>query len=1046
MIIQNILFPGNEFNPELEAYVRIVGSQANEPETSKETADKQSNYAEANDKKTNYAADINELVMQKGIRAEFNTYFNGLSIEKWCKYTQIGEVGLHLKLSGKFTIYVYNEFRAANKNVRKEICRAAFDGNRPDSIIEITIPDRDYRGMISFALESEADGSVFSGGYYYTTQEDVFENPCFAVDICTFKREKFVKRNMDLLQRTVFAADSPLKDCFEVFMSDNGQSLELDDVYGGKVHVFPNKNTGGAGGFGRAMIEILRSPDYEKFTHIIMMDDDIVFNYETLYRTFMMAKLLKDEYKNAFIGGAMLKSNDPKIQSEALDNWIVTKHKPVKFQYDITDLNFVLKNEIEDKGNYFSWWYCVMPIGVVKANNLPLPIFIKRDDIEYGVRNGRTFITLNGICVLHEAFELKRQGFLDYYYWRNICILNAIHFPSYSKEQLKKSLDSLMKNCLVRYRYDDANLAFTGVEDFLRGVDWLKNTDAEQLNNYVMNYTYNAQPTNTITPAFSHGAYEKDIAKEAARKKSISSKPGKSMFRKVAYGWLRRAKGVRYVKMNNPEIYNFYGVKRVINYDENSDKAFVTYKSWRELLNLLKNYKRICKLIDKKFDDVKLEYKYRAKEITSLPFWEKYLELDGTVHEQQDFAADTQIISGCVIKARKRKAAVRKRDKKNLRKVRIKRFMQGFLFWLPIKRNRICFYSHARKGYSCNLKYICEELLNRYGGKAEIIWITPFPESCTHLVQKGIKVVRFGTFEHWHYQFTSKVVVVNDAFPESVKLRRSQFTVNTWHASMNYKKIGPAYCSFRNDIAKKIFFIRNKQPKMYISGSQYFTEDTSKSFNFKKKIFVPYGMARNDIFFKNNAELTNKIKRQYALPEDCKLVLYAPTFRDGFKEDIHGIDFARLVKVLGEKFGGKWKVLYRKHYFVNSNDVILDKNTIDVSDYDDMNELLAVSDVLISDYSSCLWDFSITHRPSFIYATDMEQYHLNDRDFSYPVEKWPYTIAKDNDELEEVISHFNKADYIKKIKAHHADAEIFDDGKAAERAADAIAQKMKLKK
>lgn len=1052
MIIQNILFPSKDFNPVLAAFARIKGT-------------------------TNFAANIKELIMQKGARAEFNTYFNGMSIEKWRKYTMLGNIVLHLELEGKFTVIVYNEYRADNKNVRKEICRYPFvsvvmeerpsggsevsaevvDNNSASdetpalyekhiTELEIPIPEQDYRGMISFALVSEAANSAFKGGYYYTDQEDCFPDPHFAVDICTFKREKFVKRNMDLLRTQVFAEGSVLKNAFEVFISDNGQSLILDGDYDGKVHVFPNKNAGGAGGFGRAMVEILRSPNYEKFSHIIMMDDDIVFSYETLYRTFMMAKLLKDEYKNAFIGGAMLRLNDPKTQSEALDMWEVTKHRPVKYQYDITDLGFVMKNEIEDKGNYFGWWYCVMPIGVVKANNLPLPIFIKRDDIEYGIRNGRTFINLNGICVLHEAFGNKRQGYLEYYYWRNVCILNAIHF-NYDKETLKDQLKTLMKDSLIRYRYDDANLAFTGVEDFLRGVDWLKTTDVEALNTYVMNYTYKADTTDKISPAFAHGAYEKSLAAEAGLKKKVMSKKGKTLYRKVLLGWLRKPAGVRYVRMNNPAIYNFYAVKRVINYDEESDKAFVTYKSWRELINLLKNYKKLCKLIDEKYDAVRQEYKLRANELTNLSFWDAYLGLDGTMAQSRNFAEESIILNSAALREKNHKKQVRKKDAKHLRHIRISRFFQRLLaLVLPIKRNRVCFYLHERKGYTCNLKYISDELLKRYPDKTEIIWVTRFPETCEQLSGKGIKVVKLWSFKHWYYQFTSKVVIVNDAFPESVVIRPRQFTVNTWHASMNYKKIGPKNVKFRNDIAEKIFYIRNKQPKMYVSGSKYFTEDTSASFGFKQKVFVPFGMPRNDIFFRNNDELVVKIKEQYALPAKCKLVLYAPTFRDGFKEDVYGIDFERLVSALHEKFGGEWKVLYRKHYFVNSKDVILDKNTIDVSAYEDMNELLAVADVLISDYSSCLWDFSITERPSFVYAPDIDSYHSNDRDFSYPLEKWPYSISKDNDELEKNILSFDKKEYVKKIKQHHKDGGLYDDGHASERVVNVLAKVMKLKK
>lgn len=249
MIIQNILFPSRSFNPTLSAYIRVKGT-------------------------TNYAVDIKELQLGLNARAEFNTFFNGFSFEKWTKYTSLQNMALHLVLSGSFTVVMYNEYRSQNKNVRKEICRreikvesdrktedAEAEGTVEEPIaeelptyeIDMPIPDEEYRGMISFVLISHSEQAKFFGGYFYTEQdESEFKDVRFAIDICTFRREKYVARNMDMLKNQVFS-DPVLGGKFEVFISDNGSSLP-DGIANEYVHVFPNKNAGGAAVSGAAWL------------------------------------------------------------------------------------------------------------------------------------------------------------------------------------------------------------------------------------------------------------------------------------------------------------------------------------------------------------------------------------------------------------------------------------------------------------------------------------------------------------------------------------------------------------------------------------------------------------------------------------------------------------------------------------------------------------------------------------------------------------------------------------------------------------------------
>lgn len=119
------------------------------------------------------------------------------------------------------------------------------------------------------------------------------------------------------------------------------------------------------------------------------------------------------------------------------------------------------------------------------------------------------------------------------------------------------------------------------------------------------------------------------------------------------------------------------------------------------------------------------------------------------------------------------------------------RWIQNILaIIVPVKKNRIVVYIHRRKGYTCNPKYIVENLLAQYPNKYEIIWVTSYPESCTTLTQKKVKVVKAFSFQHFWFHFTAKVLVSNDCLYRRYIKRKEQLYINTWHGAINYKQIG----------------------------------------------------------------------------------------------------------------------------------------------------------------------------------------------------------------------------------------------------------------
>lgn len=368
---------------------------------------------------------------------------------------------------------------------------------------------------------------------------------------------------------------------------------------------------------------------------------------------------------------------------------------------------------------------------------------------------------------------------------------------------------------------------------------------------------------------------------------------------------------------------------------------------------------------------------------------------------------------------------------KGIIKSYVLRFIMMLLFWVPLKRNRIMIYSHARKGFSCNPKYLTLALLEKYGSQLEIIWVSQYPESCKEIEDLGIPVIRANSIRHTEKYITTKVYVTNDSFPHWARHRQGQLWINLWHGAMNYKRIGYDCLPTMDPVERKLFYLKNRKPDLFIAGSRFFAEDTAGAFRLPEDIFLHSGVPRNDIFFRDTGSAGKNIRDTLGIPHGEKVVLYAPTFRIGEHSSSYGMDFMLLQQALHERFGGSWTTLFRNHSFVTEQETDL-CGVVDVSGYSDMQELLLVADVLISDYSSCMWDFSLQKRPCFVYGTDFAEYQTVDRDFTYPVDKWPYPVAENMEQLADNIRGFDEKSYLLQLEKHHRDAGRLDTGTAAE--------------
>lgn len=375
----------------------------------------------------------------------------------------------------------------------------------------------------------------------------------------------------------------------------------------------------------------------------------------------------------------------------------------------------------------------------------------------------------------------------------------------------------------------------------------------------------------------------------------------------------------------------------------------------------------------------------------------------------------------------------------------VKYYLKRCIFYLskisylfPLKKNTVLFTSFLGKQYSCNPKYI-SEYLEKELNNVKLVWAFNNPEEFKFLEKRGITIIRFKSFLYIYYRLFAQVIVTNVGEFAYIPVRKKQLFINTWHGGGCYKRVGMNNAKKKHS---KYYVLEMQQSynnvNLFLSSSEAFTEQTIRqSMNYHGEI-LENGMPRNDLLFlKTRADITKKVRQYYRL-KDEKICLFAPTYRDTMSAEDFGLDFALLKSNLIKRFGGEWVILYRSHQFLNKAEI--KHECTSASDYPDMQELLYNADVLITDYSSSIWDFSLTKKPCFLFTSDLEEY-LEERNFYTPIETWGFPLARNNQEMTDMILNFDSELFEKNMDMHQKNLGSFESGNATERVCDFIKEK-----
>lgn len=310
-----------------------------------------------------------------------------------------------------------------------------------------------------------------------------------AIIFCTYKREKYIIKNVYyLLENLKKQSDFSCK----IIVADNAKTLSPSD-FSSDVTLIPNENSGGSGGFKRGM-EAAR--EIGGFTHFILMDDDVEIDFVAIQKMLNFLRFLKPEFSDLSISGSMLYMDKPTVQFEAGGRFERdgSQHGFGHF-LDLSKPENLSVNEWEKPINYGGWWLMCMPFKLIKNGEFPLPFFLKYDDVEYALRNKLRIITLNGVGVWHEKFEAKYNSSSEYYNTRNYLHLTAMYCENFNaKNWVKKKI----KAKKVRQQYKMVEAVRLGYEDFLKGLEWLKDLNAEENHAKIKNLNYKFLSYNEI--------------------------------------------------------------------------------------------------------------------------------------------------------------------------------------------------------------------------------------------------------------------------------------------------------------------------------------------------------------------------------------------------------------------------------------------------------------------------------------------------------------------------------------------------------------------
>ena len=449
-------------------------------------------YIEESDTNARRAHAPTRTTLEIGAESEvsFATYFNAFPASYWRRWSILDSVVLRVELTGSARVDVYrSKATGARITIGGEAVSSGSSGPATDSDVgarasvefDIDLSPFEDGGWIWFDITTDSQVTVHSAGWYAPQPAPGRAN--VAVGIPTFNRPS------DCVNALAALTSDPLVDevISAVIVSDQGTNKAKDHpgfdaaaaALGSRLSVHNQPNLGGSGGYSRVMYEALKNTDCEQ---ILFMDDDIRIEPDSILRALAMNRFAKSP---TLVGGQMLNLQEPShlhVMGEMVDQQNFMWTGAVNTEYDHNFAKYPLNDEEEPRSkllhrridvDYNGWWMCMIPRQVAEELGQPLPLFIKWDDADYGLRaaeHGYPTVTLPGAAIWHMAWSDKDDAidWQAYFHLRNRLVVAAMHWDGNITGLIASHMKATIKHLLC-LEYSTVAIQNKAMDDFLAG-------------------------------------------------------------------------------------------------------------------------------------------------------------------------------------------------------------------------------------------------------------------------------------------------------------------------------------------------------------------------------------------------------------------------------------------------------------------------------------------------------------------------------------------------------------------------------------------------
>lgn len=421
------------------------------------------------------------VVVPAGMRVSFASYFNAFPASYWRRWSTVEEIRLRIRLRGGATVLVY---RSSGKGHVERVKTAHIDS---DTLVEETfdLPLTPFvdGGWYWFDIVADGRAATLAQADWLAVPEQGRQGHV-TIGITTFNRPRFCVEQLQVL-----AASGDVLDAVdEIVVVDQGTDRvdghpefpAVAAALGARLRVIDQANLGGSGGFARAMQETVEAG---RSDYVLLLDDDVILEPEGILRAATFADLARTP---TIVGGHMFDLYNRSVLhvfGETIEGyrWWMTPVANTEMSHDLAHRPLRetawLHRRVDVE--YNAWWMCLIPVEVIKKIGLSLPLFIKWDDIEYGLRAkqaGFPTVTLPGAAVWHVPWHSKdvMTDWQAYFTERNR-IVTALMYSPYERggNLLKESLFITIKHALAM-QYSTAELMLLAIEDALKGPQALR--------------------------------------------------------------------------------------------------------------------------------------------------------------------------------------------------------------------------------------------------------------------------------------------------------------------------------------------------------------------------------------------------------------------------------------------------------------------------------------------------------------------------------------------------------------------------------------------